>query len=196
MSGAKWKANKSTSIYYGHKLHLDQNEKLAMYGVNHVCAIDGFSKYIPAFSCMPVKNVVIYNDIFRLVYILCWVNISIEIVDWEWDSIIKCRQVVDYQIIVKENHYWRMAIWSSQSGSWQRILLNFVCSRKNGPPSNKSHSRSTSSNWIEKGNINCSLLSIWPTGLKANFIVFTNSENIRVMEPAMWRLAQPLHVYM
>ena len=29
--------------YFGHKLHLDQNEKLAMYGVTHVCAIDGYS---------------------------------------------------------------------------------------------------------------------------------------------------------
>ena len=57
--------------YYGHKLHIDQNEKLAMYGVTHVCAIDGFSKYIPAFSCMPVKNnVVIYDDIFRYFYII------------------------------------------------------------------------------------------------------------------------------
>ena len=54
--------------YYGHKIHLDQNEKLSMYGVTYVCAIDGYSKYIPAFSCMPVKNnIVIYNDIFRLV---------------------------------------------------------------------------------------------------------------------------------
>lgn len=52
--------------YYGHKLHLDQNEKLAMYGVTHVCAIDGYSRYIPAYSCMPVKNnVMIYHDIFR-----------------------------------------------------------------------------------------------------------------------------------
>lgn len=31
--------------YFGHKLelHLDQNEKLAMHGVTHVCAIDGYS---------------------------------------------------------------------------------------------------------------------------------------------------------
>nr|XP_020461071.1 uncharacterized protein LOC109963123 isoform X2 [Monopterus albus] len=30
----------------GHKLHLDQNEKLVMFGVTHVLAIDGFSKKI------------------------------------------------------------------------------------------------------------------------------------------------------
>lgn len=29
--------------YFAHKLHVDQNEKLVMYGVTHVCAIDGFS---------------------------------------------------------------------------------------------------------------------------------------------------------
>ena len=27
--------------YSGHKLHADQNEKLIMYGVTHVCAVDG-----------------------------------------------------------------------------------------------------------------------------------------------------------
>ena len=27
--------------YFGHKLHIDQNEKLVMYGVTHVAAIDG-----------------------------------------------------------------------------------------------------------------------------------------------------------
>ena len=52
--------------YYGHKLHLDQNEKLAHVGVTHVCAIYGFSRFITAFACMPVKNnVIIYEEIFR-----------------------------------------------------------------------------------------------------------------------------------
>jgi len=52
--------------YYGHKLHIDQNEKLAMYGVTHVCCIDGYSRYIPASSIMAVKsNILIYENIFR-----------------------------------------------------------------------------------------------------------------------------------
>ena len=52
--------------YHGHKLHIDQNEKLVMYGVTHVCAIDGFSRYITAHSTMPIKNnFVIYDQIFR-----------------------------------------------------------------------------------------------------------------------------------
>ena len=29
--------------HFGHKLHIDQNEKLVMYGVTHICARDGFS---------------------------------------------------------------------------------------------------------------------------------------------------------
>lgn len=29
--------------YFGHKLHIDQNEKLVTYGLTHVCASDGYS---------------------------------------------------------------------------------------------------------------------------------------------------------
>ena len=29
--------------YFGHKVHIDQNEKLVMYEVTHVCARDGYS---------------------------------------------------------------------------------------------------------------------------------------------------------
>ena len=42
--------------YFGHKLHVDQNEKLAMYGVTHVCASDGYSSKIVGFVTMPIKN--------------------------------------------------------------------------------------------------------------------------------------------
>ena len=52
--------------YFGHKLHIDQNEKLGMYGVTHVCAVDGFSGKIVSHSLMPVKNnLSIYENIFR-----------------------------------------------------------------------------------------------------------------------------------
>ena len=40
----------------GHKLHLDQNEKLAMYGATHVLAVDGCSNYVLALVTMPIKN--------------------------------------------------------------------------------------------------------------------------------------------
>ena len=57
-----------TAEYHGHKLHMDQNEKLVNYGVVHVCAIDGFSRYIPSFACMATKNnVLIYEHIYRWV---------------------------------------------------------------------------------------------------------------------------------
>ena len=52
--------------YFGHKCHIDQNEKLVMYGVTHVAAIDGHSRYVVAATTMPVKNnVTIYEDIYR-----------------------------------------------------------------------------------------------------------------------------------
>ena len=52
--------------YAGHKLHVDQNEKLVMYGVTHVAAVDGFSGMIVGFLTMPVKNnVEIYSNLYR-----------------------------------------------------------------------------------------------------------------------------------
>ena len=42
--------------YFGEKLHIDQNEKLVMFSVTHVAAIDGFSGKIVAFETMPIKN--------------------------------------------------------------------------------------------------------------------------------------------
>lgn len=52
--------------YFGHKLHLDQNEKLCAFGVTHVIARDGFSGKIVAYMTLPIKNnVAIYDGIFR-----------------------------------------------------------------------------------------------------------------------------------
>ena len=52
--------------YFGHKLHVDQNEKLVMYGVTHVCAKDGYSGKVIGFITMPVKNnIQIYEHVYR-----------------------------------------------------------------------------------------------------------------------------------
>ena len=52
--------------YFGHKVHMDQNEKLKMFGVTHVMARDGYSGMIVAFSTMPVKNnLIIYDEVYR-----------------------------------------------------------------------------------------------------------------------------------
>uniref|UniRef100_A0A1X7T7Y3 Integrase core domain-containing protein n=1 Tax=Amphimedon queenslandica TaxID=400682 RepID=A0A1X7T7Y3_AMPQE len=52
--------------YFGHKLHLDQNEKLIRYGVTHVIAVDGFSAKIVAHTSMPIKsNLTIYLKGYR-----------------------------------------------------------------------------------------------------------------------------------
>ena len=54
------------SQYFGHKLHVDQIEKLSMFGVTHVAAIDGYSRKIVGFITLPVKNnVEMYNHLFR-----------------------------------------------------------------------------------------------------------------------------------
>lgn len=52
--------------YCGHKLHIDQNEKLVMFGVTHICGVDGYSSKIVGFLTMPIKNCIeIYSNFFR-----------------------------------------------------------------------------------------------------------------------------------
>lgn len=51
--------------YFGHKVHIDQNEKLVMYGVTRVCARDGYSGKVVSFITMPIKNIEIYENLFR-----------------------------------------------------------------------------------------------------------------------------------
>ncbi|KAI0210774.1 hypothetical protein LSAT2_004448 [Lamellibrachia satsuma] len=51
---------------FGHKLHMDQNGKLAMFGFAHVLAIDGYSGKIVGSSSKPVKNnLLIYENVYR-----------------------------------------------------------------------------------------------------------------------------------
>ena len=58
----------------GLKLHIDQNEKRVMYGVTHVTAIDGHSRFLLCGVAMPVKNNQIkYEKVYRYIYdILLW----------------------------------------------------------------------------------------------------------------------------
>ena len=51
---------------FGHKLHMDQNEKLVMFGTVHVIAVDGYSDKIMGYYSMPIKNnIAIYREVFR-----------------------------------------------------------------------------------------------------------------------------------
>ena len=53
--------------YFDHKIHYDQNEKLGIFGVVHVCARDEFSGKIVGHATMARKsNLVIYEEIYRL----------------------------------------------------------------------------------------------------------------------------------
>lgn len=52
--------------YFGHKVHVDQNEKLVLFGATHVCAVDGYSGMIVGFATFPVKNnPLIYEHLYR-----------------------------------------------------------------------------------------------------------------------------------
>lgn len=54
--------------YFGHKLHIDQNEKLVMFGVTYVLARDGYSGKIVGSSVMSTKNnMTIYDEVYRQV---------------------------------------------------------------------------------------------------------------------------------
>ena len=49
--------------HFGHKFHIDQNERLVMYGVTHVAAINGYSRFVVAGKVMPIKNnLTIYRE--------------------------------------------------------------------------------------------------------------------------------------
>ena len=60
--------------YFGLKLHIDQNQKLVMYGVTHVTVIHGHSQFVLCGVTMTVKNnQIIYEKVYRYIYhILLW----------------------------------------------------------------------------------------------------------------------------
>ena len=64
--------------YFGNKLHKDQNEKLEMYGVVYVVAIDGQSSYITGGATIPKKNnKVIYAAVYSFILFLFFLLSSI-----------------------------------------------------------------------------------------------------------------------
>ena len=57
--------------YFGHKLHVDQNEKLVEYCVTHVIARDGFSGKIVSYLTLLIKkNLAIYEHIYRYIHVV------------------------------------------------------------------------------------------------------------------------------
>ena len=58
--------------YFGHKLHVDQNEKLVIYGVTHVVARDGYCGMITGYTTMALKsNLTVYGKMFRQLHFEC-----------------------------------------------------------------------------------------------------------------------------
>ena len=41
-------------MYFGHKLHIDQNEKLIMFGFTHFIAVDGYSGMSVSHVIVPI----------------------------------------------------------------------------------------------------------------------------------------------
>ena len=64
-----------TAFYFGHKYHLDQNEKLIRYGVTRVMMVDGYSGFIVSYATMPIKNnLIIYEAVYRYCCIVTCFN--------------------------------------------------------------------------------------------------------------------------
>ena len=52
--------------HFGHKLHMDQNEKLLQYGVFQAACIDGFSSCIIRHVILPQKNcILLYDQLYK-----------------------------------------------------------------------------------------------------------------------------------
>ena len=76
--------------YFGHKVHLDQNEKLSMFGVTHAIARDGYSGKIVAHLTLPVKNgLAIYEAVYRYASALIFHKFYINII-----HIFLCRKAI------------------------------------------------------------------------------------------------------
>ena len=56
---------------FGYKLYIDQNEKLVMYGVTHVCIVDGYSgEIVGLFQCQQ-KTMLKFTHIFTGTSLIC-----------------------------------------------------------------------------------------------------------------------------
>ena len=67
--------------YFGHKVHLDQNEKLKMFEVTYIMVRDGYSGMIATFSKMSIKNsCIIYDEIYRHFTMTCrlWDQVCVD----------------------------------------------------------------------------------------------------------------------
>ena len=52
--------------YFGHKVHIDQNQKPVLFGLTYVCAVDGYSGMIVGVATIPVKNnSLLYEHLYR-----------------------------------------------------------------------------------------------------------------------------------
>ena len=55
---------------FGEKLHVDQNEKLAMFIVPHVVEVDAFSSKVVGVTMSVKNNVAIYEHLYRYEFVI------------------------------------------------------------------------------------------------------------------------------
>ena len=90
--------------YFGHKIHLDQNEKLVHYGVTYIFARDGYSGKVVGNTVMPRKNnQLIYENVHRkaiLEYGL-WDQVRVDHGrEYTWS----CMSMSAFALLVEETH--------------------------------------------------------------------------------------------
>ena len=104
--------------YSGHKLHIDQNEKMVMYGVTHICAIDGFSRKVVGFVTMPVKNnLEIYEHLYRYSIIIVYYidnHFALNLVSISFNRSILCEFGIWDQIRVDHGREWYLLLYGQE----------------------------------------------------------------------------------
>ena len=95
-----------TARFFGDKVHFDQNEKLAMYGVTHVMAVDGFSRKTVGMISIPLKNpITIYHTLMRLLLIFegLWQQSRLDH-DTEFVLVVAAQQYLAGQRLWQDRH--------------------------------------------------------------------------------------------
>ena len=95
-----------TARFFGDKVHFDQNEKLAMYGVTHVMAVDGFSRKIVGMISIPLKNpITIYHILMRplLIFEGLWQQIRLDH-GTEFVLVVAAQQYLSGQRLWQDRH--------------------------------------------------------------------------------------------
>ena len=112
------------ALFFGHKLHIDQNEKLVMFGVTHLIAVDGFSGMVVAYVTVAIKNNrLAYEYLFRYVSNLHCVFLIIIIISCLY-NIITCTCIVFCVIIIMLSQSLNYRKFALEYGLWEQLRVD------------------------------------------------------------------------